>query len=163
MSLPDFEARFEVEVQRAHRYGRALSLAVIAFDGLEGADHQRRPTAPEALLATCGEAIAGAVRSSDVASRTGRVEFAILFPETPAKQASWATTRVVDALGDVAPELIRGVAAAAAVAGLAPNESPEALLARARAARGAGPPRDRRVSLAPPSDLSEPAPEWSRP
>jgi GGDEF domain-containing protein len=150
LSPQAFEVQLEDEVKRAHRYGRALSVAVVTFAGLEGVELVRGPAAREALLAACGEAIADAVRSSDVACRTKPTEFAILFAETVPEQASWATGRVLSAVGDASSELIRATAATAAVAGLAPNEDPEALLDRARlAARNAGSEGERRVAVAP--------------
>jgi diguanylate cyclase (GGDEF)-like protein len=149
LSLQAFSVQLEVDVQRAHRYGRALSVALIAVDDDRERGVKQGPAAREAILAAIGQSIANGVRGADLACRTVGGEFAVLFAETRADQASRATRRVVIGLDDVAVAGVRGLSVASAVAELTSNEDPEALLARAREAlEQARADRGRQVAIA---------------
>jgi diguanylate cyclase (GGDEF)-like protein len=147
LSWQAFTVRLEIDVQRAHRYGRALSVGLIV---LSGVDLDLDPEAREAVLAAAGEEIAAGVRDSDLACRTSGAEFAVLLAETPAEQAERATIRVVEGVEDAAARS-RRLVAVGAVAELASNESPEALLARARRALDAT-GISGKIAVAPPPD-----------
>jgi GGDEF domain-containing protein len=157
ISLPASTVQLEVEVKRAQRYGRTLSVALIALDGLRDRAGEAASDAGEAVLGAVSRAIAGCVRGSDLACRTGGVEFAVLFVETGAEQAARATRRVIAGLDEVDAAGIRRLAPAAAIAELAPHEGPRrcssALGTRSSrcAARGAtgSPSRRRRRSAGP--------------
>jgi diguanylate cyclase (GGDEF)-like protein len=146
LSLEAFSVQLDVDVQRARRYRRALSVGLIALDGVRALGAEHGTAARERILAAVGHSIANAVRGSDLACRTVGGEFVVLFAETRAEQAARATQRVVAGLEDVRIEGVRGLRAVAAVAELDGNEDPEALLARARRALASpGPGRDRVV------------------
>jgi len=132
LSLSGFRAQLEVDVQRAHRYGRALSVALVDVDGFRAYNLEHGYAAGDAVLGAVGDAIARTVRNSDLACRTGGDEFAVLLSETGAAQASRAIERVIGHLAEVDADGMRGLSAAAGVAELAAHETPEALLARAR-------------------------------
>jgi diguanylate cyclase (GGDEF)-like protein len=101
LSLQAFTVQLEVEVKRAQRYGRALSVALIALDGLRDLGGEAASDARQAVPGAVGRAIAGGVRGSDLACRTGGVEFAVPFAETGAEQAARAARRVIAGLDEV--------------------------------------------------------------
>jgi diguanylate cyclase (GGDEF)-like protein len=150
LSLSAFRAQLEVEVQRAHRYRRSLSVALLDVDNFRDLNLSHGYAAGDAILAAVGKAIVRGVRGSDLVCRTGGDEFAVLFSETPLAQAERAIERVIAELGGVEAAGTRGLSAAAGVAELGGTEGPEILLARARdgleAARTGG---GGRVAVAP--------------
>jgi diguanylate cyclase (GGDEF)-like protein len=150
LSLAAFRAQLEVDVERAHRYDRALSLALVDIDRFRYLNLKHGYATGDVALAAVGTAIAGGVRGSDLACRTGGDEFAVLFSDTPSEPASRAVERIIVELEDVEVGEIRGLGASAGIAELTGGESPEALLARARdgleSARALG---GGRVSVAP--------------
>ncbi len=109
LSLAAFRGQLEVDVQRAHRYGRALSVALIDVDRFRCLNLEHGYAAGDAVLAAVGAAIARSVRGSDLACRTGGDEFAVLFTETDSSAAARAMERVVLELRNVdADERQRG-------------------------------------------------------
>jgi len=81
LSLQAFTIQLEAEIKRAQRYGRALSVALIALDALGELGGRAVSGAREAVLGSVGRAIAGGVRGSDLACPTGAGEFAVPFAE----------------------------------------------------------------------------------
>jgi diguanylate cyclase (GGDEF)-like protein len=132
LSLAAFRAQLDVDVQRAHRYGRSLSVALIDVDRFRYLNLKHGYAAGDQVLAAVGAAIAVGVRGADLACRTGGDEFAILFAETPSGSATQAIERVIYELEDLEVAGFRGVSASAGVAELTASEGPAALLARAR-------------------------------
>jgi diguanylate cyclase (GGDEF)-like protein len=150
LSLQAFTVQLEVDVQRAHRYGRALSVALIGVDAVRGLGARRGTALREGILGAVGDSIAAGVRGSDLACRTVGGEFAVLFAETRAEQAARATQRVVLELDEIDAAGVRDVSATAAVAELAAHEDPESLLDRAREALASTHAREgERIAIAP--------------
>jgi diguanylate cyclase (GGDEF)-like protein len=74
---------FAREVERAHRYGRPVSLMLMElddFDKLVGAYPEPVSTF---ILQRTARLISSRIRSHDIAARSGSGEFALLMPETP--------------------------------------------------------------------------------
>jgi diguanylate cyclase (GGDEF)-like protein len=134
LSLHAFRAQFELDVQRAHRYGRPLCVALIDIDRFRRLNVERGYGAGDLVLGGVGAAIARSARSHDIACRIGGDEFAVLFPETEAAGAFDAVQRLLASLSDLDAGGVRGHSASAGVATLAPGHTPEALLACAAAA-----------------------------
>ncbi len=132
LSLAAFRGELEVDVQRAHRHGRALSVALIDVDRFRHLNLEHGYVVGDAVLAAVGAAIARSVRGSDLACRTGGDEFAVLFTETGSSAAARAMERVILELRHIDAEQVSEVSASAGVAELLDSEGPEALLARAR-------------------------------
>jgi diguanylate cyclase (GGDEF)-like protein/putative nucleotidyltransferase with HDIG domain len=150
LSLAAFRGQLEVDVQRAHRYGHALSVALIDVDRFRYLNLKHGYEAGNAVLSAVGAAVASGVRGSDLTCRTGGDEFAVLFGETTSAPAAGAIERVIVELEDIEAGEIRGLSASAGVAELTASDGPETLLARARdgleSARSGG---GGRVSVAP--------------
>jgi len=78
-----FDQRVRQEIDRAVRYGRPLSLAVVVVEGLaEIGERHGEHAADDALLRVAHALLA--IRSSDEAFRIAPGEFAVLVPETDA-------------------------------------------------------------------------------
>src|SRR5918992_2248235 len=78
LTLRAFRAQLELDVRRAQRYRRPLSVALLDVDGFRSVNEQGGYATGDRLLAAVGEAIARHTRAHDLACRTGGDEFALL-------------------------------------------------------------------------------------
>ncbi|HEX6117568.1 MAG TPA: diguanylate cyclase [Solirubrobacterales bacterium] len=142
LTLRAFRAQLDLDVRRAQRYRRPLSVALVDVDGFRAVNSDAGYAAGDELLTAVGAAIDRATRAHDLACRTGGDEFAILLAETPAADACIAVERLLLELEDVKLGRVRGVSASVGVADLTAAVTPEGMLAAARdgldAARAAG-------------------------
>jgi diguanylate cyclase (GGDEF)-like protein len=134
LSLRSFRAQLELDTARADRYGRPLSVALVDVDRFRQLNLQHGYAAGDAVLAGLGRLISERTRMNDLACRTGGDEFAILFGETGAPEALEAIQRILLELEDLEIGVVRGISVSVGVAGLAPGQRPEHLLAAAAAA-----------------------------
>ena len=74
--------RLAMELSRAQRYGKALSLAVIDADHFKALNDTHGHTAGDAVLKKLAEMLRGSFRQSDTAGRYGGEEFVVILPET---------------------------------------------------------------------------------
>lgn len=125
------------ELERAKRYGGALSLAVIDVDHFKSINDSRGHGVGDLALKFLADGIGQRMRRSDVLARLGGEEFALLMPNTPAAEA----VRVVDRMrASLAGEAVPGLAPpllltfSAGVAGWRPGVSDRALVSAADAA-----------------------------
>jgi diguanylate cyclase (GGDEF)-like protein len=134
LTLRAFRAQLELDVQRSQRYGRALTVAILDLDRFRYLNLKHGYAAGDSVLAAVGLLIASRTRAHDLACRVGGDEFAIMFPETPVSEAREATRRMLVDLEDLEAGGVRGHSASVGIAGLLPEQSPEALLAAAATA-----------------------------
>jgi diguanylate cyclase (GGDEF)-like protein len=134
LSLRAFRTQLEVDVQRAERYGRPLSLALLDIDRFRYVNLKHGYTTGDLILGGVGRLIAEETRAHDLGSRTGGDEFAVLFPETAPDEARGAVERILVALESLEAGGVQGISASIGIASLSSGQSPEALLARAREA-----------------------------
>ncbi|MGI8460420.1 MAG: bifunctional diguanylate cyclase/phosphohydrolase [Solirubrobacterales bacterium] len=160
LTLRAFRAQLELDVRRAQRYRRPLSIALIDIDGFKTINADSGYAAGDALLIAVGAAIEHSTRAHDLACRTGGDEFAVLLAETASGEACAAMERLLRDLEDVSFGDVRGVSASVGVADLSVAVTPEGLLAAARegleAARVAGGGRAAECPGAIESDLVTP-------
>jgi two-component system, cell cycle response regulator len=76
------EDRFAIELSRARRYGKVLTLAVIDADRFKLLNDTHGHSAGDAALKKIGALLRDSFRQSDVAGRYGGEEFVVLLPET---------------------------------------------------------------------------------
>ncbi len=80
-----FQAALEREVQRARRYDRPLSLAILDLDHFKLFNDRCGHQAGDRALAAVGEILRTSLREVDVVARYGGEEFAVILPETAAR------------------------------------------------------------------------------
>jgi diguanylate cyclase (GGDEF)-like protein len=108
-----FHDRLAVEVDRAVRYGRPLSVVVADIDDFKSVnDNFGHPIGDEAL-ALVGAALRSELRSTDVAGRLGGDEFGVILADTPLDGAETQARRIAQRLDERASvvKLSIGVAA----------------------------------------------------
>lgn len=132
-----FDARMRVEVGRARRYGRPMSLLLVDIDHFKWVnDSMGHPTGDYALR-RMGEFLLDSFRTTDCVCRFGGDEFAIIFPETPKQEAARMGERLRVQVTALFPDevLRRGLTVSLGIAAM-PNDlegegDPEAELLRA--------------------------------
>jgi diguanylate cyclase (GGDEF)-like protein len=134
LTLAAFRAQLDIDVQRAKRYKRPLTVALLDLDRFRYLNLKYGYGAGDLVLSAVGGLIAARTRGSDLACRAGGDEFAILFPETAPAQAAEAMQRLLVELEDLQAGGVRGQSASVGIAALEQDQSPEALLAAAGSA-----------------------------
>jgi diguanylate cyclase (GGDEF)-like protein len=89
-----FDQRFELELWRAARTGRGLSLIVCDLDHFKAVNDRLGHRAGDEALRTVAARIAASVRSIDAVSRIGGEEFAVLLPEASPIEAHVVAERI---------------------------------------------------------------------
>ncbi len=77
-----FYTILELEINRAHRYRRALTLLMIDIDDFKKFNDTYGHLAGDRVLAQTGAVIRSALREADTGYRYGGEEFAVILPET---------------------------------------------------------------------------------
>ncbi len=85
-----------MEIERAHRYGRPLSIIMIDVDELKAINDEFGHSAGDAALRSVGQAIRRCVRKVDVPTRFGGDEFLIVLPEADEEEAAKVARRVLE-------------------------------------------------------------------
>ncbi|MBL8952226.1 MAG: sensor domain-containing diguanylate cyclase [Myxococcaceae bacterium] len=98
-----FNARFltvtlEREIERAHRFGRPVSVVFLDVDRFKEVNDTRGHLVGSALLKAIGKTLLESVRSVDSACRYGGDEFAVLLLETHADRAKVVAERIRHAI-----------------------------------------------------------------
>lgn len=89
-----------LEVERAIRYGRALSLLMIDADHFKRINDQYGHVVGDEVLQAIARRCRGGLREIDTLARYGGEEFLILLPETNGAQALQAADRLRQIVGD---------------------------------------------------------------
>lgn len=87
-------AGMELEVARAERSGRPLSLALLDVDRFKSINDTHGHPAGDAVLQAVADELRQITRGGDILGRFGGEEFAVVMPETDLKQARWACERL---------------------------------------------------------------------
>lgn len=74
--------RFAIELSRARRYDKVLTVAVIDADRFKSLNDAHGHTAGDTVLRTIGAILRESFRQSDTAGRYGGEEFVVILPET---------------------------------------------------------------------------------
>ncbi len=83
-----------LELERARRFRRPLSLVHMDVDGFKGVNDRLGHPAGDALLITIAAALRSAVRRTDLVARLGGDEFVVLLPETASGDARVAAEKL---------------------------------------------------------------------
>ncbi len=95
-----FHQILEEEFERARRYGRDLSLAIIDVDNFKKYNDYYGHLAGDYLLSKIGNLIQEDLRGSDILARYGGDELVVILPETGVKQAFGILTRIKNKIND---------------------------------------------------------------
>lgn len=126
-----FDAHMRVEVGRARRYGRPLSLLLVDIDHFKWINDSMGHPAGDYALRRLGQFLQGAFRTTDWVCRFGGDEFAVIFPETPKDEVARLAERLRVQIASLFPDeaLRRGMTASVGVASLpVDGEEPDQLL-----------------------------------
>lgn len=121
------------ELERAGRYGRRTSLAMLDIDHFKAVNDDLGHAAGDATLRALTAIMRKEVRSIDVVARIGGEEFALLFPETPLRAAEATVERLRRIVAERPLVAGRRLTVSVGVAEQRPKESLEELLKRADA------------------------------
>lgn len=97
-----FRELAQVEIEKAERFGRPLTIAYIDVDNFKQVNDTQGHSAGDMLLQSVGRTLRENTRSSDIISRLGGDEFSLLMPETDRLQAEAAMTKLQGRLLDTA-------------------------------------------------------------
>jgi diguanylate cyclase (GGDEF)-like protein len=81
-----FEDTLAREIKRAERYGRQLTLLMVDLNNFKNYNDRHGHPMGDQLLRDCAHLMKALTRASDLVARYGGDEFAVLLPETTAKQ-----------------------------------------------------------------------------
>jgi diguanylate cyclase (GGDEF)-like protein len=93
-----FMRELSTEIERSQRYGRRFVLALCDLDEFKTINDTDGHPAGDRALEAVAALLEGTMRASDFAFRIGGDEFALLFPETDAADATEAVGRIVAAM-----------------------------------------------------------------
>jgi diguanylate cyclase (GGDEF)-like protein len=122
-----FEATLKREVARCLRYQSRLSLLLMDVDQLKAVNDRWGHQAGDQMLVRVAGAIRDSLRGSDIASRYGGDEFALILPDTDARAARLVAERICDKVGasDASIKVtVSGGLAELSLAATGPSEGP---------------------------------------
>jgi diguanylate cyclase (GGDEF)-like protein len=96
-----FQARGAIEVQKARRHQRPLSLLVIGSDQLPAIEATFGPDGGKTVLRALSSSFCDGTRISDLIARVDDEQFAILLPETDSQGAELLAERLRKKIGDL--------------------------------------------------------------
>jgi diguanylate cyclase (GGDEF)-like protein/PAS domain S-box-containing protein len=124
--------RGNAEVERAHRYGRPLSVVLLDIDHFKQMNDQHGHAFGDEVLRVIGAILLHQRRRSDLAARYGGDELVLLLPETDAEEAAALAERLRQAIARHGFSVKTAhVTASFGVAELLPEQTLADLLARA--------------------------------
>ncbi len=104
-----FMARGEIELSRAIRYDTPLSLIMIDIDFFKNVNDTYGHQVGDTVLQVIGKICQDTLRNVDLAGRLGGEEFAVILPETPAKEALEVAERLREAIAKTEVTLPTGL------------------------------------------------------
>src|SRR3954451_6976350 len=134
LELTPFMNSLGLELGRAGRYGRPVSVVRIDIGNFEAVNIQYGRPAGDRVLAAAARLVAGQTRAQDICCRVAGDQFALLLPETDAAGGAVCAERILGVLERLSAEGVEGLRASAGVAPFERGQSGERLLAFAGAA-----------------------------
>lgn len=123
-----FHQRLASEIERARRYGRDLSLALLDLDHFKRVNDLHGHQAGDRVLADFARRLAGSARDGELVARLGGEEFAWLMPETDEQGAHAAADRMRRLVADATFAGVGTVTASVGVCSLRPGHDADELV-----------------------------------
>lgn len=115
LHVREFCARAEIELARAQRHGRDLSLALLDLDDFTALAAQHGADAAESILSCVGELLARFLRVHDIACRPWGDEYVLVLPETNLDGARMCAERLLLELATCEAGPVPGVGASVGI------------------------------------------------
>ncbi len=96
-----FQTRLQIELERAARYGRSLSVIMLDLDGFKKINDAHGHLVGDRILKMTAGVLCAHLRKSDVAARYGGDEFAVILPETDLAATSAIAGRIAAGISQV--------------------------------------------------------------
>ncbi|WP_461209506.1 GGDEF domain-containing protein [Desulfocurvus sp. DL9XJH121] len=90
-----FDSALEQELERAHRQGESLSLAMFDLDNFKSVNDTHGHPTGDVVLTSFADVLTSRIRRYDLAARLGGEEFAVLFPGTGQIKAVATVERIL--------------------------------------------------------------------
>jgi diguanylate cyclase (GGDEF)-like protein len=128
------DAQLATEWERALRFGRALTVAMVDIDHFKQVNDRYSHAAGDEVLRTVARILREHTRGVDVVARYGGEEFCLILVETRSAEAAMLCERVRERIAEHDWSMVRpgiAVTVSIGVAGLHEADAPDALLAAA--------------------------------
>jgi diguanylate cyclase (GGDEF)-like protein len=129
LNYDNFVGRLDIELQRAKRYGRVVSVCIISIDGA----HEDKGKYPKSFLRDFTQMILDQARTVDISTTISSEEFALILPETAFSNALQAVERIRQTIAEhafVDEEVERRITVSIGLAAYPEHSSDTAELAR---------------------------------
>jgi len=103
-----FHEKLQVEMERAARYGRALSVIMLDLDCFKEINDAHGHLVGDRILLMTAGVLCAHLRKSDIPARYGGDEFAVILPETDLAAASTIAGRIAAGVSDVRMDTGKG-------------------------------------------------------
>lgn len=103
-----FHQRLQVELERAARYARPISVIMLDLDRFKEVNDTYGHLVGDRILVITGSVLSAHLRQSDVPARYGGDEFAVILPETDLVAASSIASRIAGGISQVRVETEKG-------------------------------------------------------
>ena len=136
LTLRAFRAQLGLDVSRAHRYGRPLTILVCDIKNFKAVNAEHGYEAGDTVLIAMAAEIERCTRVHDLACRMGGDEFALLLPETGIRGAELLAARLEECAATLSAGPVERVELTIGIATLEEGQEPEQLLEAAKAGIG---------------------------
>jgi diguanylate cyclase (GGDEF)-like protein len=103
-----FHEKLQIELERAARYGRAISVIMIDLDCFKEINDTYGHLVGDRILLMTAGVLCAHLRKSDIAARYGGDEFAVILPETDLSAASTIAGRIASGISEVRMDTEKG-------------------------------------------------------
>jgi diguanylate cyclase (GGDEF)-like protein/hemerythrin-like metal-binding protein len=124
-------ASFPLDLERAQRYGRPLSVVLLDLDHFKSVNDEFGHLIGDQVLVEFAKLIRATVRQVDAVYRWGGEEFLIICPETPPDQVRHLTERILDGVRKHRFPMQRPMTVSAGIANLCVGDTMTSLTQRA--------------------------------